>query len=1054
MKENNKQTITMGYMSNSTINQIINNYENKEIVDEYLKEKFQEINELFKKNDLDRIEDIIIKVDEKKEKLETCDELQLLEYKALINILRGKFDRVKFFIERIDKIGNGEKYKDTIYLNLAIHKKDFEVFRDELNDRGVSQDIIDENELKFLFHTYKFIEGIEFFEKHRKGIWSEESLTLVAKMYVCQSKLDEGKAILDSISLNDENIKLWLTIIDVELIWRKYLYVTDFVENENLELLINKFLRINAQELNEWEALYLDVNLVRLYLFFDINKAESLILKLRERCNDLKINILYIDILEQLKKFDLAEEIYDEIMISIDTTDVVSDFIYRGILLKYNLKKYDEVVKLYENYIDYEDKIGDCTYFYGKSLIELYGRVRAKELLKLKLNEENNFNLLLLAELNIHDRRAADKYLKVLSKKVEINNDINLYIADIYRRMDSDVKSAFSILKEGAKNKESFFCELVKLAATTKANSEFNKVVINLFLLNYKESVNEFINEYFYNLFAEKKEVRNTFLIAKKMYNNDTKNKVWINRFLESKIVRKDYNNIELLINEIKETENSHYLINVATGYYHLKMFELCVEWSFRAYYYMNEMNKDFILIRLGQIGLSLQQNFNRLNFNFQPGGDFVIILEDEWKNQKIYCFNRQNIYKDFKKESNVHFKGVDDDLYLDLFDKEIGDNIILEMGEFKILDKVSKYLYVFKQGIQSLFDISEKITISEGDNENEIQPFIDMLKSKENSQNEILECYLKGEIPFNVLCSSLEYAPQYIYSMFFGTNRYIYAGEFSIENAGKKKVVLSLRSIFILYFNNLLQVVVENYEIIIGKKIIELLKRVLCDLYSEISKNIKRVGTINGKLFMDKETKESKMKEIQTYKEIINILKGVEVKEIEIENSSLIEFSEVIFSDVEIESIELAKNEQAIICLEDNFLSKILKHVYIDINFATVGNLLVLLSLQKNEEAIKGIKLFIKEKYKYTFTLTSLIKFIFNWSITSEEDEQTFQSIINLLIIYDDNGYYRNCLKYIINNIESNVLVYQISERKIRILKKVIKIGLLPSCFTEIMVK
>jgi hypothetical protein len=1046
----NNQSVVMGYMRDSAITQISNNYENKEIVNEYLQEKFEEINKLFEESNLDKIEEIIINIDEKKEKLESSDELQLLEYKALLNILRKKFDRVNFYIQRIDKIGNGEHHKDTIKFNLAIHKNDFEIFREELIIKKVSNCSIDEKELEFFFHTYKFLEGIKFFEKHRGNVVSEDVLAMVAKMYICYQKNESGKEILDNISLKSEDIKLWLTIIELEAILSQYIYIADFVENEDLEKIIKSFLEINIDKISAWEKLYLDMNLVRLYIFYDVNKAEHLVLSLRERSNDLKINILYMDVLEQLRKFEELENIYEEIMQSIDDDNIVSDLIYRGILIKYHFKKYNEVIKLYEDYIDFDDYIGDCTYFYGKSLIEMNGTVKTKNLLQKKIEGKNNFELLLLAELNLGNKEKANGYLEKILNKIDVNNDINLYISEIYMKMERDIKSAFNILKKGAEVKVSFFRELIRLAASTPVDSEFNKVVVKIFLLNYNDSIDEFINGYFYNLFAEKKETRSGYLIAKKMYNKNEFNEIWVNRFLESKIVRHEYKDIQNLINKIQETKNAHYLINVATGYCHLKMFELCIEWSFRAYYYMNEVNKEFILIRLGQIGLELEQNFNKLEFPLKLDGDFVMVLEDEVGIPQIYCFNKQCIYNSFRKESNIHFRSIDDDLYLLLFDKEVGESEFLNEVKLKVIDKIHKYSYMFTKGCEAFFGISQKITISENPNEDGIQPIIDMLELQEFNQNENLKAYLNNKIPFTMLCSSLELVPAYINSLRFSEDKYIYAGKSYIKSIESKKIILSLRSIFLLYFNNLLEVLVETYDVVIGVELINFLKEQLSNLYKELSKDTKRIGTINGKPFINEETKICKIEEIKSYKEIINILENVEVVKVGLEKNILISLPEKIFLDIDIESIEIGKREDGIILLEDNYFSEIVNQIYPNVECGTIGNLIVLLSLNNDEKTVKLLKVFIRQKYKYTFVFETLVKFIFRWNISSKKDEQNFESIISLLIIYDFDGYYKKQLKYILYSLKKNHLLYRISLRKINMLENAIKSKLIPSCFTE----
>lgn len=762
----------------------------------------------------------------------------------------------------------------------------------------------------------------------------------------------------------------------------------------------------------------------------------------------MELDILYLDVLEQLNKFEEAEKIYENLMKQ-DIENINTDLVVRGILIKYNLKKYDEVKELYEKYINFSNNDSLITYYYGLALIKIFGVKEARIIIKDRVLENDEFSFLLLSELNIDNDILREAYLDKLKSIIDKDSYFILYIADIYYRLDK-LCDAFNILIQGASSNKVFFKRLISLASKTEINSKENNKILNIYMDNYRDETDNYICEYVYIILVRKKKYISAQALAQKMY-EEKRNIYWANNYLEMKFANDELENITELIKILENGNEACYIINAAMGHMKLGSYTLCKELCFKAYSKMKN-DEEFVLLKIGSISLELEQFLESKYKKEILDRDIIVCLADESGEFKNYCFSNENMFScNTKIRGNIELRNLNDDIFIETLGKEKGEKITVDGTEFTIIEKVNKYSYMFREGISYLLEHGEtqvkKIIIKEENGKLDIEGLIHEMKGYEEAQKKNMKMYLEGKIPFFLICREREKLPVWLERLSLLDEYGIFAG--SMKNTIKKgeTIVVSLNGIFMLYYKDLLKSYIEDFNVIVGE---ELLKELIGRknlLIKTIMVKTRTMGLIDGKLFMNEESIDSKRKTIKTYEEIIKILENAKKVKISLVQNELIAIGEGIIPIADIECIEIAKEYKATLILEDYVLSSIAYSLNSGMKIDSIANITISMILANNniKRNMTSLKLLIKERYRFVFSAETLENFIRLFEVSDKWRVKKFKEIINLLIEYDFEKYYAYQLFKIAKKLEKNDLKYI---EKVKIINILIREKYLPKCF------
>ena len=665
-----KQRISSFLIFKSTINQTVNVSENKKIISYLLEKEFMKIDDYLEENKIKEAELILEKIFLKKEALTDSEELKILQYKSLISLLSKEFEKINIYIQEMENFQEFEPYRDTVLLNVAIHKKDIKLLNELKNNwenRSVEKISIIQNEMTFWLHIKNYTKVIEIFNSNKEVIDNyEDILVIVGQAYINLGLNEYAVQTFEKCDRELDRIKLWIEIASFRSAFNKYDTIDEFKDKEDINKFITNFSNIEKVNLSFYEEINLVLAHARATFIWDFTKCESLILDLKKIYNFIELDILYLDVLEQSNKFEEAEIIFENIIKNEQEVNI--ELIARGILIKYNLEKYNEVKELYEKYIDFSESMSEITYYYGIALIKLVGIDEAKTRISTKILDNNEFNLLLLSELFLEDEDIREKYLTKLKNKISKTSYFNIYIADIYYRLDM-LKEAFEILLEGSRVNKIFFKRLLPLASKKDINSRENREVMRIYNECYRKEEDGYICGYIYGMLVEGKRYIQAQNLAQKMY-EAKKSLFWANNYLEMKLANEELDDIHDLIRNVQSSNEGRYIINAALGYMKLGSYHLCQELCFKAYSKMKDDEK-IILLKIGMIGLEIGQILNEDKKN-ELEREIIVTLGDISGGVKRYCITNENFFfHNSKIQKDIMICGFKDDIFIEVLGKK-----------------------------------------------------------------------------------------------------------------------------------------------------------------------------------------------------------------------------------------------------------------------------------------------------------------------------------------------------------------------------------------------
>ncbi|HHQ4155588.1 PIN domain-containing protein [Clostridium perfringens] len=1007
-----KQRISSFLIFKSTINQTVNVSENKKIISYLLEKEFMKIDDYLEENKIKEAELILEKIFLKKEALTDSEELKILQYKSLISLLSKEFEKINIYIQEMEKFQEFEPYRDTVLLNVAIHKKDIKLLNELKNNwenRSVEKISIIQNEMTFWLHIKNYTKVIEIFNSNKEVIDNyEDILVIVGQAYINLGLNEYAVQTFEKCDRELDRIKLWIEIASFRSAFNKYDTIDEFKDKEDINKFITNFSNIEKVNLSFYEEINLVLAHARATFIWDFTKCESLILDLKKIYNFIELDILYLDVLEQSNKFEEAEIIFENIIKNEQEVNI--ELIARGILIKYNLEKYNEVKELYEKYIDFSESMSEITYYYGIALIKLVGIDEAKTRISTKILDNNEFNLLLLSELFLEDEDIREKYLTKLKNKISKTSYFNIYIADIYYRLDM-LKEAFEILLEGSRVNKIFFKRLLPLASKKDINSRENREVMRIYNECYRKEEDGYICGYIYGMLVEGKRYIQAQNLAQKMY-EAKKSLFWANNYLEMKLANEELDDIHDLIRNVQSSNEGRYIINAALGYMKLGSYHLCQELCFKAYSKMKDDEK-IILLKIGMIGLEIGQILNEDKKN-ELEREIIVTLGDISGGVKRYCITNENFFfHNSKIQKDIMICGFKDDIFIEVLGKKKGDKIINCGEEFTIIEKIDKYTYMFRQAIAYLLEQKEfntkKITIQEENGEINIQALIDEMELLENTQKKAVEMYLKGEIPFFYLCGEREKVPEWVERLSLREEYGVMSGVNNNLIAKGDSITLSLSSIFILYFKGILDYYLQKFNVLVGNNLIKELSNRIDNLTKTLMLKNSTIFLVDGKLSMYEQTLEEKKDIIKMYKKIVECLEKATVVNVNLIENELLLSGEGFIPISDIECIEIAREYKATLILEDYILSKLACSLGTNIKLDSIANVTISMILSGDNIAknIEVLKLLIKERYRFVFCNETLKRFVCYFELTDKWRIKRFEEIIDLLLEYDFDRFY-----------------------------------------------
>ena len=296
---------------------------------------------------------------------------------------------------------------------------------------------------------------------------------------------------------------------------------------------------------------------------------------------------------------------------------------------------------------------------------------------------------------------------------------------------------------------------------------------------------------------------------------------------------------------------------------------------------------------------------------------------------------------------------------------------------------------------VDELSDLKEKLRKAN----NQIQRRVDLYMNKNN----------KISSPINIISNEVLKLEDVIEYLLENKNTRFITGIPFICNKGRK-VVLTTVTVLFLYKNNLLEDFMQNYNVYVPSKMISMFENILNDLNMDFDKKESYLHLIGDKILLDDKDRSYKKLRIKKYKDILEELKKGTVVSMDIFKSKVVSIPEQLLFTADIEAMEISKDKNSVIFVEDKFLFLICSHLYNIPVTNTSGfiNSILFTNFKKfwniSEKLIKG-------KYEYFFNQETLALFIIEFNLDSHKNENKFKKIINLILQNDLDCFYRQSL-------------------------------------------
>ncbi|WP_394869958.1 hypothetical protein [Clostridioides difficile] len=1002
-------------IKDSTIIQQQNVYKNEYLIEDYMKEIFEDIDRLIESRRYDEAEKKINEIHLKKQdRFNEGIERNLLKFRCFLAMVKKQEDILKENLIKLEKYGENTEEIMQVKYNLSVYKQDNNLFN-ELKaiciKACLSEKVIDENEVRFLYLTNQYEKVISKF-KNEKYLDNPEIKLYVAKSLMTINE-EEAKKMFCEIKDISDIFKFEYILAMVIPVLEKVKFLSKFTNSE--KLIFDECLKlietIDKKCLSEVKLKFLIYYKITMLMFIDSKQALIEIDNIPEELSiDIDFYILKINILNVNDEYEIANEICNLLLKSY--SDDVYKYIENIINIKLSLKEWTDIIDIFVKYREYLKYNQYCFFAYGFSLINLYGEEHARKIIEKECKIEGEMIDLLFAKINTKNRDKCEFYLSKVVESVNQDDLILLDVVNTYKKINVYDK-AVKILRKNSPYDIDFFKNYIYLVLSKELKDEFS-TILEIHLENYSYIYDDYINHNIYIMCIKEEFYRKAYYISEKSFNL-IKDSYWTNEYLKMKLFHKEADNLKELIGLLETETNPKYLITVSEAYLKLGDFDKSKELIYKAAYNLGSIDMESA-IKIGNVLLSVYNSqkirlddYNEVEKKVEL--DNVVILENK-KNELLYlCLNKESIYGDNEIRFNCIHIDKKDDLLVDLLHLKINDEIKYNSETYTIVGIIDKYHYLEKicfnirmddnmEGIQIIninledkeFTDLKKVLKKNSD---DIQLFINAYTNKLNSIG----------LPINFISKDIKNIDNWIDFLLQNKNEKFITG-YPVEIPHKNAVVLTTVATLFLNKYDILDDFIRYYDVYIPSELVKMIENIIIDLINDINREHRDISLVENNLFINRKDDKYKKEEINKYKKIEKSLKKANILSVDTSRSKLFLIQGDFMYSSDLAAIELARQKNIPIFIEDRFTSLIsIKSYRLKIsNIAGFINSILFKDFKKfwpiAEELIKG-------KYEYFFNHQNLIFFILHFNLNTKNSIKKFEDIVKIILDNDlDNVY------------------------------------------------
>ncbi|MDI3040954.1 hypothetical protein QJK96_07360 [Clostridioides difficile] len=1009
-------------IKDSTIIQQQNVYKNDDLIEDYMKKVFDDIDNMIentKYNEAEKkINEIYLK---KQDRFNENLERKLLKYRCILSIANKQDDILKENLIKLERYGDNTEEIIQVKYNLSIYKRDNNLFgqlKDIWLKEGLSEKVVDENEIRFLYLTNQYEEVISKF-KNEKYLDNPEIKLYVAKSLMTINE-EEAKKMFFQIKDISDIFKFEYILAIVIPILERVKYLSKLTNPE--KVIFNECLKlietIDKKCLSEVKVKFLIYYKITILMFIDSEQALIEIDNIPKKLStDIDFYILKINILNVNEKYQIANEICNLLLKSYSND--VYKYIENIINIKLSVKEWTNIIDIFIKYKEYLKYNQYCFFAYGFSLINLYGEEHASKVIEKECKIEGEMIDLLLAKINIKNRDKCECYLDKIVESVNQDDLILLDAVAMYKKINRYDK-AVEILRKNSPCDINFFKYYISLVLSKSIKNEFSKI-LEIHLENYNEIYNYYINYNIYIMCIKEELYRKAYYISEKSFNLK-KDAYWTNEYLKMKLFHKEADNLKELIRLLETETNPKYLVTVSEAYLKLGDFDKSKELIYKAAYNLEDIDIESA-IKIGTVLLSIYNSqeiklddYNEVEKKVEL--DNVVILKNK-NNELLYlCLNKESIYGNNELRFNCIHIDKKNDLLIDLLNLKINDEIKYNSETYTILEIVNKYSYLERicfnirmdnniEGIQTIdinpedkeFTNLKRVLKKSNDN---MQLFINQYTNKLN--------YIG--LPINFISKDIKNIDNWIDFLLQNKDEKFITG-YPVEIPNKNAVVLTTVATFFLNKYDILDDFIKYYDVYIPSELIKVIETIIIDLVNDINREHREIYLVENNFSIQKKDDNYKKKEISKYKKIEKSLKKANILSVDASRSKLLEIhgNFMYFSDLA--AIELARQKNIPIFIEDRFTALISIATYrLKIsNIAGFINSVLFEDFKKfwsiAEELIKG-------RYEYFFNSQNLVFLILNFKLDTKNSIKKFEDVIKTILYNDLENIYSIILESI----------------------------------------
>lgn len=1017
------QSIKGFFIKGNTIIQQL--YKNEKFIDEYMGKVFEEIDELFEKQEYEIIEEKINDIYRKKQdRLNDKLEMGLLKYGCLSALVRNQDKKLDELVSELGQYGENTEEFILVKFNIAIFNKDntlFDKLKINWEKEGVSKEIIDNNEIKFLYLTNQYEVLINKFNDE-EYLSNPEFRIYVAKALAGINKFEEAKKTLEEIKDDDDETRLEYVLCLIIPIFIKPRYLAESTNEE--KLVFNECLkimeRIEIRRLNKSQLQMYNYYKLQILLFNNNKSALDEIDNISEQFyNDIEFLVLKINIYNINYKYERANEICDLLLGRLVEKEDIILCIESIVNVKLLMKKWDDIIEIYNKYRKNVSENQFIFYAYGISLIELYGEEYSSKIIEKECKTKGVLISLIFAMNNIKIPDKCEMYLNEAVDYVEKHELILLDIIKVYEEIGK-YQNAINILEESYKYDIRFFKKYISIVINRNIDGKYRNI-LDIYRNNYSSKCNEYVDSNVYVMCVKNENYRYAYHIASKSFKYKC-NSYWRNEYVRMKLLNKEFSNLKELAEELNNESDPEFLITAGEAFLKLGEFDKVEELVYKVAYNLENIDIS-CAIRIANLLLESSKTKETELNSFEERSkkvelNDIVILEDDLGVELRVCLNKEICYRsNMLKFGCLH---IDEkcDLWIDLLGSNVNDTIEYKSREYRIIEIVDKINYIgricFEKRVTDNIENLETIKI--GRDDDDLADLKKKLKEGNDARQRCVDLYMNKDnntgisISINIISHEILKLEEVIEYLLLNKDTRFITGIPSIFKKGDN-IVLTVLTVIFLDKYDLLDDFIKYYNVYIPSSMISIFEDIINDLIMNFDKNESYLHYIEDKIIFDKKDESYKKIRIKKYKRILEILKKGTITSMDFSESILLDIPEHLLFTADIEALEIAKNKNMIVFVEDKFLYSICSQLF-KVPVTNTGGFINSILFNDFKRVWSISEKLIKGKYEYFFDYKTLALFVANYRLESKESIKKFENIIGLILENDLDGIYKENLK------------------------------------------